>query len=82
MCVVKLIVLRDVVLLEEIQATREGSPGGWALMDKTIAGLRDVGRGFGINLIKAIATNERVYDAFARRGFRDQHEIEDLAGVR
>jgi uncharacterized protein with von Willebrand factor type A (vWA) domain len=38
-----------------------------------------VHRGFGINLIKAIATNERVYSAFARRGFRDQHEIDDLA---
>lgn len=74
-CVIKLIVLHDALLLEEIQSIRDGTPGGWGLLDKTISGLRDVGRGLEIKVIKAIATNKQVYNAFLRRGFRDQVEI-------
>lgn len=77
-CCVKLIILRDAILLENIQAKRDGTFGGWGLLDKTIAGLRDVAAGFEINRIKAIATNERIYRAFLRRGFGDQDQVEGL----
>jgi hypothetical protein len=77
-CCLKLIVLNNAILLENIQAKRDGVFGGWGLLDKTIAGLRDVASGFEINRIKAIATNERVYRALLRRGFRDQGRVEGL----
>jgi len=77
-CYIKLIVLNNVILLENIQAKREGAFGGWGLLDKTIAGLRCLAAGFEIRRIKAIATNERVYGAFLRRGFRDQGQVEEL----
>jgi hypothetical protein len=78
-CCIKFIVLSDVILLENIHAKRDGAFGGWGLLNKTIAGLRDVAEGFGISRIKAIATNERVYGAFVRRGFRDQDQVERLS---
>jgi hypothetical protein len=77
-CCVKLIVLKDAILLENIQAKRGGTFGGWRLLDKTIAGLREVAVGLQIGRIKAVATNERIYRAFLRRGFRDQGEVEGL----
>lgn len=77
-CYIKLIVLRDVILLENIQAKRDGAFGGWGLLDKTIAGLRDVASGFEIRRIKSIATNDRVYQAMLRRGFRDQTPVPGL----
>jgi hypothetical protein len=77
-CCIKFILLSDVILLENIHAKRDGAFGGWGLLDKTIAGLRDVAQGFGISRIKAVATNERVYGAFLRRGFHDQDQVEGL----
>ena len=70
-CVLKLIVLQDVVLLENINALQSGTAGGWGWLDKSIAGIRQIGDVFGIRRIRAVATNERVYRAFLRRGFRD-----------
>lgn len=78
-CYTKLIVLSDVILLENIQAKRDGAFGGWGLLDKTIAGLRDVAAGFDIRRIKAVATNQRIYGAFFRRGFQDQGRVTGLA---
>lgn len=75
-CYVKFIVLSDVILLENIQAKHAGINGGWGLLDKTIAGLREVAEAFGIRRIKAVATNERVYAAFLKRGFRDQQRVD------
>ena len=77
-CVIKLIVLQDAILLEEIHARKDGSPGGWGLLDKTLDGLRDVAAGFEIDRVKTIATNEQVYRAFLRRGFRDLGETPGL----
>lgn len=77
-CYIKFIVLKDAILLENIQAKREGRFGGWGLLDKIIDGLREVAAGFEISQIKAIATNERVYRALLRRGFRDQDQVEGL----
>jgi hypothetical protein len=78
-CVLKFIVLSDVILLENIHAKRDGAFGGSGLLDKAIAGLRDVAGGFGISRIKAVATNERVYGAFLRRGFLDQDQVQGLS---
>src|SRR5207248_4980965 len=77
-CVIKLMVLQDVILLEEIHARKDGSPGGWGLLDKSLEGLRDVAAKFEIDRVKTIATNERVYRAFLRRGFRDLGETPGL----
>ena len=77
-CYVKFIVLSDVILLENVQAKHAGGYGGFGLVDKTIAGLREVAEAFGIRRIKAVATNERVYAAFLKRGFRDQLEVAGL----
>lgn len=77
-CSVKLIVLNDAILLENIDARHDGKPGGWGLLDKTISALRELAAALQINRIKAIATNERVYRAFLRRGFRDRTEVDGL----
>lgn len=68
---IKIIVLKDVILLEGISAKRNGQAGGWGLLDKCLSDLEKIARAFGINRIKTIATNERVYKAMLRRGFKD-----------
>lgn len=73
-----MIVLTDAILIEDLQAKCDGAYGGRGLIDKTVAGLRQVTGGFSIRRIKAIATNDRVYQAFLRRGFHDQAAIENL----
>ena len=77
-CVLKLIILDDTILLETIEAVRNGVPGGWGWLDMAIAGIRDIGDAFAIRRIKAIATNERVYQALLRRGFGDTPSIPGL----
>lgn len=77
-CVLKFIALQDVILLENINASRAGTAGGWGWLDKSIAGLREIGEAFDIRRIKAVATNERVYQAFLKRGFRDLAPIPGL----
>lgn len=68
---IKIIVLKDVILLEGISAKRNGQAGGWGLLDKCLSDLKKIAKAFGINRIKTIATNERVYKAMLRRGFKD-----------
>lgn len=77
-CVLKLILLQDAILLENIDAIRNATAGGWGWLDKAIAGTREIGDAFGIRRIKAVATNERVYRAFLKRGFRDAAPIPGL----
>lgn len=77
-CALKFTVLTDVILLENVNAVRDGNAGGWGWIDKILAGLRDVAKAFEIRKIKAVATNERIYQALLRRGFRDRPAIEGL----
>jgi hypothetical protein len=75
-CLLRFVVLSDVILLEDITATKAAQPGGWGWLDKSIEGLRDVAKAFDIHRIKAVATNKRAYEAFLRRGFEDQAGME------
>jgi hypothetical protein len=77
-CILKFIVLEDVILLENVNAVRDGNAGGWGWIDKVLAGLRDVAKAFEIRKIKAVATNERIYQALLRRGFRDRPVVQGL----
>jgi hypothetical protein len=77
-CILKLIILQDAILLENINAVRNGTAGGWGWLDKAIAGTREIGEAFEIRRIKAVATNERVYRAFLARGFHDAPQVPGL----
>lgn len=77
-CALKFTVLEDVILLENVNAVRAGNAGGWGWIDKVLAGLRDVAKAFRVRRIKAVATNERIYQALLRWGFRDRPVIEGL----
>lgn len=78
MCVLKLVLLQDAILMENINAIRDGAAGCWGWLDKSIAGIREIGDAFEIRRIKAVATNERVYRAFLKRGFGDAAPIPGL----
>ena len=77
-CILKIVILQDVLLLENINSIKNGAPGGWGWLDKSIAGLGQIAKAFDIRRIKAVATNERVYQAFLHRGFRDIAPIPGL----
>lgn len=79
LCSLRFVVLQDTILLEDINAIRNGQPGGWGWLEKSIKGLRDVAKGFEIRRIKAVATNERVYRAFLKRGFVDQTSVDGFS---
>lgn len=77
-CLLKLIILQDAILLENINALRDGTPGGWGWLDMAVAGTREIAEAFEIRRIKAVATNERIYGGFLARGFRDAPPIPGL----
>ncbi|HWA25976.1 MAG TPA: hypothetical protein VG734_09960 [Lacunisphaera sp.] len=77
-CTCRLIVLDQVILLEDLSAKRNGQFGGQGLLDKSLAGIRDLASSCEIKRIKAVATNERVYRALRKRGFRDHPAVDGL----
>lgn len=77
-CLLKFVVLNDVILLENINSARNGVPGGWGWLDKSISGLRQIGDAYEIRKLKVIATNERVCRAFLNRGFKHVPPVHGL----
>ncbi len=77
-CLLKLIILEDAILLENINALRDGTPGGWGWLDNAIAGTREIAEAFDIRHVKAVATNARIYAGLLARGFRDAPPIPGL----
>lgn len=67
---VRLLVLDTVIRIEDLQAKLEGQTGGWGLLDATVEGMKLIASA-GNQRVKTIATNDRVEQAFRRRGFVD-----------
>lgn len=67
---IRLLVLDGVIRIEDLQAKLDGQPGGWGVLDSTVNGVRHIALATK-QRIKTVATNERIEQAFRRRGFVD-----------
>ncbi len=66
----RMIFLSTAVLIENLQATTDGVPGGWGILDATVDLARNFGAQAGIP-VRVIATNDQIGGALRRRGFSD-----------
>lgn len=71
----RLIILDGVIRIEDLQAKRNGQPGGWGLMDAVVDSIRQIAAATG-QRVKTVATNDQVERAFRRRGFIDQFDAD------
>jgi len=67
---IRLLVLDGVIRIEDLQAKLDGQPGGWGILDSTIDGTRRVALATN-QRVRTVATNDRIEQAFRRRGFVD-----------
>lgn len=65
---VRLLVLDSVIRIEDLQAKRNGEPGGWGLLNATVEAVRLFALRNGQRL-KTTATNTRIENGFRRLGF-------------
>lgn len=80
----RIVCLDKIILIENLQAARNGQSGGWGLLDAVVDGIRPIAAAGG-QRVKTVATNARVEAAFRRRGFVDSSssaEMEHSANAR
>lgn len=67
---IRLLVLDGVIRIEDLQAMHDGQPCGWGVLDSAVNGVRHIALATN-QRVKTVATNERIEQAFRRRGFVD-----------
>lgn len=68
---VRLLSLKAVIRIEDVQAKRNGASGGWGLLRATIDGVRETAAANG-QKVKAMSTSDRVEKIFRAHGFVDE----------
>lgn len=67
---IRLLVFTNAIRIEDLQATLDGKPGGWGILDSTVNGAKLLASATK-QWIRTVATNQRVEEAFRKRGFVD-----------